>query len=416
MGKHGNKILSMILLLLLLPQLCGCTGGRETDEVALVLAVGFDKGENSPLEMTVTIANPQSFAAGEGGGGGKAENYITANVEGPSIWECYLLFNTFGTRDISFVHTIAYIFSEELAKEGMDKYLHALLRQREVRRNSQILICRGTAKEFMKNNKPQLEASPNKQYQAMERLAGLTELSPSITLHKFYSTLKSLHSSPVASLVGTNTGEKKASKQKSPLLVPYVAGEVPQEGGSANAEFIGTAVFRDDQLVGELDGTETRLMLLMNGDFNISTFTLRDPKKPKDVIALRLRQAKKPDIKIVSDKEKLNIHQTIYMEGEFLSIQSGENYEGTKRKKIVEQAFNQQMQQLSQALIDKSRDHNWGDIFNYDLVYRKQVSTWEEWETLNWKEMYDTAEITVEYKTNIRRPGLMRTTNHIIRG
>ncbi|GAB6181038.1 Ger(x)C family spore germination protein [Desulfotomaculum defluvii] len=415
MGKQVYKILSIIVLLLFISQLCGCSGGRETDEVAMVLAVGLDKGKESPLEMTVTVANPKVFAAGEGGGGGPEEPFITASVEGPSIWECYLLFNTFGTREMSFLHTTAFIFSEDLAKEGLDKYLHALLRQREVRRNSQILICRGTAKEFMKSNKPKLESSPTRQYQSMERLAKLTDLSPASNLHEFYSTLKSLHSSPVATLVGTNLGGIKASKDKTPLKVPYVSGEVPQKGGTAAAEFVGSAVFREDKFVGELDGTETRLMLLMQGGFEISTFTLRDPKHPNDVIALRLRQAKKPNIKITSTKEKISIHETIYLEGEFLSIQSGESYEDIKTKKKVEQAFDKRMEQLSYALIEKTKERDWGDIFNYDLSYRRQLSTWEEWEQLKWKDLYDTAEITVDYKTNIRRPGLMRKTNYIIK-
>lgn len=406
MGKQLYKVLSVIVLLLLVSQICGCTGGRETDEVALALAVGFDKGKNGLLEMTVTVANPKGFAAGEVGG--KEENYITASVEGPSVWECYLLFNTFGTREVSFIHTIAYIFSEELAKEGLNKYLHALLRQRDVRRNSQILICKGKAKDFMQKNKPKLEISPARQYQAMERLSRVTDLSPTTSIHEFYTINKSLHSSPVANLVGINVGEKKTAQKKSSFQVPYVAGEVPQGGGTAPAEFVGAAVFSQDKLVGELNGSETRIALLMWGDFVISTFTIDDPKSPGNAIALRLRQAKKPDIKITSDKERLHIHETIYMEGEFLSIQSGENYEETKTKKIVEKAFNQRMEFLTKELINKTKEQNWGDIFHFDYTYRKQLSTWEEWKDLNWKDLYDASEITVEYKTNIRRPGLMR--------
>ena len=85
-GKNRpGKWLRLLPVLLTALLLSGCWGGRETDEVALVLAVGFDKGQHEPLQVTLSIANPKAFSAE---GGGQEEPFFIVSVEGPSIWEC----------------------------------------------------------------------------------------------------------------------------------------------------------------------------------------------------------------------------------------------------------------------------------------------------------------------------------------
>lgn len=402
----------IILLILLTPLFSGC-GGQETDEVALVLAVGIDKGKDVPLELTITVANPRAVAAGGGGGGGQEKTFFNFSVDGPSIWQCYVLLNSISSRQINFQHTRCFIIGEELAKEGLGKYLNALVRQREVRRNSTLYICRGKARDFMEKNKPRLEMSPAKQYEFMDRMTAFTGLQPAANLHDFYVTLKSLHSSPTAPLVGLARGDDKARlKTVKPLLIPYVAGEVPQEKAT-EGQFIGSAVFREDKMAGYLTGGETRTMLLLQGKFKVSTFTMKDPHREGNVVTLRLRKGKPNEVRVTAKEGVLGIHETIFLEGEFWSIQSGENYEDPKKKKLVEDAFDREMERLARNLIEKTRAKDYGDIFKFDRYYRKELNSWEEWQNLKWKKIYDAAEITVDFKTNIRRPGLLRKTEPI---
>ncbi|WP_082210442.1 Ger(x)C family spore germination protein [Desulforamulus hydrothermalis] len=406
-GLHPVRMLRM-LIMILLPVFCtGCIGARETDEIAIILAVGFDKGKNAPLEMTVTVANPRAFAAGESGGS-QEEPFLTASVEGPSIWECYLLFNSFGSREMSFQHTRAYVFSEEIARQGLGKYLNSLLRHLEVRRNSSLFICQGTAKEFLQKNMPKLEASPAKQYEFMDRISGITGLFPDRDIHGFYKTVKTLHSNPTAALVGITKGQKAHAAADQPLRIPYAAQEVPQSGGTGYAEFIGTAVFQKDKLVGRLNGDETRTMLLLEGQFNLSTFTLRDPLHRDKLVTLRLRQGKKPDIEFKQQEGRLLIKEKIFLEGEFWAIESCENYEKPGKKKVLEEYFDRQMEQLARQLVEKTKQEGYGDIFGFDRYYRKYLNSWEAWENLLWQEIYANAEIEVDFQTNIRRTGLIR--------
>lgn len=412
----NRRWIKLLLMTCFCAWFTGCFGGRETDEVAIVLAVGIDKGKNAPIQMTITLANPRNFATGggQGGGGGEGqqEAFITTSIEGPSIWECYLLFNSHGTRQMSFQHTRAYLFGEEIARQGIEKYLVALLRNREVRRNSSLIICQGSAKEFMEKNKPKLESSPAKQFQFMDQMSDITGFFPNGDIHRFYTTLKSLHSSPTTGMVAISQGREASEKAVQPLKIPYKAGEVPQSKGSNAAQFIGAAIFRDDRMVDKITGDETRTMMLLQDQFQLSTFTMRDPNPQykNNVITLRLRRAKPSKVQLTQTEDQLKIHQTIFLEGEFWSIQSGENYEKPDKKKIVEEAFDRQMEKLAQGLIDKTKEKDYGDIFHYDRHYRKTLHSWEDWYNLRWKEIYDQAEITVDFKTNIRRTGLLRKT------
>lgn len=408
--QKNKAIIRMLLLIMLCTALSGCFGGRETDEVAIVVAVGLDKGEHEDIEVTVTIANPHMFAAGDGGGGGQQEPFMITSVMGPSIWECYILLNTYISRDITLQHANAYIFGEELAREGIGKYILCFLRQREVRRNSNLFVCRGKAKDFLKENKQILEIFPGKQYELMDRMTERTGFFNDKDLYDCYYIYKNLHSNPTVAMVGINKGKARPEKySQGSLEAPYLPGEVPREEGN-KAEFVGTAVFNKDKMVGELTADETRTLLMLQGNLTTSNFTFYDPKHSDKIIALAMAQARNPEIQFSQENGRLKIHQTIYLEGEIYSIQSGEHYEQPDKKRILEKSFERHVERMAQELIGKTKEQDWGDIIQYDRYYRKYLTSWEEWENLPWNDIYNNADISIECKATIRRTGLLRLT------
>nr|WP_315989208.1 hypothetical protein [Desulforamulus aquiferis] len=249
---------------------------QRNREVALVIAVGLDKGKKEALEMTVVIANPQVFAAGEGGGGGNMEPFFITSVEGPTIWECYTLMNTYVTREISFHHTNAYFIGEELARDGIKPYLLGLIRHREVRRDSYMYIANGRVKDFLTENKPILEIFPGKVFHLIGILSQRTGFYSTVDMHQFYLTLNNLHSSPTLPLVGINTPEGQGTDKDASesLRAPYLAGEVPREGGN-KVEFAGAAIFNNDKMVGRLTADENRTMMILQGCLTAPTLVFR---------------------------------------------------------------------------------------------------------------------------------------------
>ncbi len=418
--KGVKLCVKIVCLLCLISTSVGCLGARETDQLAFVLAIGFDKAENNQQEVTITIANTLAFSSTGGSGGQNAASYETVSVKAPSAWETGNLFNSFNSRELAYMHTKVFVIGEETAKDGIEKYLTAVSRFREARGNSSLYICKGKAKDFLMNNKPVLETSPAKQIELVENTSKIIGYFPVTTVNNFLKGLKDLHSSPVAGLVGIHKTDKDEQVEKllrettDPLQEPYYAGAVPRTGGN-KAEFIGTAVFKDDKMVGVLSGSETRTMLLLQGKLTSSMYNMTDPKHDNFNIAINLRQARKPEIRIKHEADGLKIEETVFLEGEFVAIESGENYEGIETKRQLEQAFSREVEKQAKELIAKTKEQNYGDIFQYDRYYRKELATWEEWKNLNWKEIYDQTEINIICKTNIRRPGFLRQTLPILR-
>lgn len=149
----------MLVLLCCLPFLfiVGCWGSREPDELSYILAMGVDKGEHNVLQVTMQEAVPKSL------GGGEGETSAVVSVEASSISGALQLANTFTSREMTLIHNRAIIISEEIAKEGLKKYLAPLMRSRDIRRNTFVMVTRGKANKFLLENKPFLEKYTSEQ-------------------------------------------------------------------------------------------------------------------------------------------------------------------------------------------------------------------------------------------------------------
>jgi spore germination protein KC len=170
-------VLSLLTLMAVLTA-GGCWGSRETDEVAYILSIGLDRGEQDRFLVTISIANPQNIAgAGAGGAGeGGLGSSVIMSVESSAVIPSLNLFETSVDRQLSLLHTKAYIISEELAREGLHDLLLSLIRYRELRGTALVLVSRGSARDFIEKNKPLLELSPTKQFELIRKLTNFRNI------------------------------------------------------------------------------------------------------------------------------------------------------------------------------------------------------------------------------------------------
>ena len=110
----------MIMLCVML--LCGCYHGREPNDIAYILAMGFDKGENESYKITVQYAKPREISGGasaEGGQGGSTIGNIV--VEAPTFFEGVNTANQILSKEFSLAHAKVFVFSNEIASEGKNR-------------------------------------------------------------------------------------------------------------------------------------------------------------------------------------------------------------------------------------------------------------------------------------------------------
>ncbi len=414
------RILIFSLTLMVVLTTGGCWGSRETDEVAYILSIGFDRGKQDELLITISIANPRNIAgAGAGGGGpgeGGAGSTVIMSVESSAVIPSLNLFDTSVDRQLSLLHTKAYIFSEELAKEGLHKLLLPLIRYRELRGTSLILVSRGSAKDYMEKNKPLLELSPTKQYELIRGLAGSHGLYTGTLFQHFYNDLKSLSVEGTIPLVairesGPETAGTAAGDGGGKALGAYVAGEVPLTGGNP-AQIIGNAVFRGDRMVGAIRGEETRYLLMLQGRFRGGKLTVADPLTAgTEVVGLIVKQARNPEIRTQIDPEgNVAIDVDIYLEPEIIGIASGINYEAEENKVVLEEAVSLEIQRGCQELIRRTQEEFKSDIIGFGNKVKHHFWTLSTWEEFRWLERYPEAEVNVTVHSRIRRTGLLLKT------
>lgn len=425
MGSKTKKSFTVLLAFIMSFSVTGCFDKREIDDLVNPIAIGFDKGSNHSVRMTLQIAIPTKVAGGgEGGGGGGGEESVSyTTVEAPSIYSGLNMINSYVSKQLNMSQIKVLVFSEELAREGIEKYINALMRGREFRPHSYVIVARGTgnaAERYLRAVEPELESNPAKYYEMLLSAYTYTGFTANTSLANFYKNMVSESTQPLAVLADISKFEKSddinmdnSSYQEKgrefPLEGDFKAGDMPKVG-TIKSEVMGLAVFNGSKMVGELDGEETQLQLMLEGNFGYSYVTIPDPEAEDYVVLLNIKQNRKPKRKVEIVDEKPHIKVNIYLEADILSIQSGVNYESLEKVKILEDAAEKFFEKGFLRMLKKTAKEFKSDIAGFGKEMKGKFLTWDEWTNFNWIEKYPDSEFEVDVDLKIRRPGLMLRT------
>ncbi|QSQ08121.1 Spore germination protein B3 [Koleobacter methoxysyntrophicus] len=416
----NKAFITAVIFLVISASLTGCYDSREIEELAYVMTIGIDKGVTDKLRLTVqfsTMSGPTAAAGGGMGGGGgnggsqdggEQDGYTAITMDVPSFFTGIDMINTIVPRKLNFMHTKALVFSEEMAREGIGDYIAPIVRYREIRRTIHVIVCKGSAADFIKENKPFIGTTLSKTMEIMMEGPYDTGFFPHVTLYDIYNNMKSTYRQPVA-ILGT-VNDFKSFKEEGPPWGSgfktggdYYAGELPRKGGN-KLELFGCAVFNGDKMVGELSGHETRIMMIGRGEFTKGTFTIKDPKKPDLIVPIEVYQEIKPKIKIRFEKDKPVIHLRVFLEGEILAVQSRINYETVGLKPLLEKSLERHIKSELDRLIQKGKDMNI-DLLEFGRTAVSHFDTIQEWERFNWLRQFEKAEIYTDVEFALRRTG-----------
>lgn len=412
-----KKIILVLLIVVILPfSTTGCYDRWEPDDLAYVLVMGFDKGVTDRLRLTLQMASFRGGGGGEGGGqqeGGRQESKTeTVTVECPSLFTGINLANITTSRRITLMHTKFVVFSEEMARsKDMEKYIRAIPRYREFRKSTHIIVSRGKASEFIAENKTFLGMRPAKAFSVILSQQVRDSFIPRGRFFDFYNGAKSGFEEPVAILGGVNQLNNlkqpgEGERQESVSGGGYLAGELPRKGG-VKRDFFGAAVFLGARMVGELDGDETRILGMVTGDLVRGFYTIRDPENPDYIVALDIRPARKPEIKVNVKGARPEVDLTVRLEGEILAVQSGVHYEEKEEKVVLERAFEQVIKEEMDSLVDKCQNEFRSDVFGFGRSAVTHFLTQKEWDNYKWLDKFPTAKVNTKVDFIIRRTGMI---------
>jgi spore germination protein KC len=418
----GRRFFAIICLVLITLVISGCNGGRETDEVAYVIGIGIDKAGEGKINITYQIAIPRALGTGGGGSGESGDSVGSKSVETvtintSNIAEARNILNTLLARTPNLSHNKAFFIGEELARQGLGDLLGPLVRYREYRGSMFIAIVRGgTAQEYLKKLNPKLELLPSKFIETMMLTNTETGYYVRSNLQEFYKSLKSRSDSPHAALVSMNAvnGKDLSSGEKLPSekVNEYLAGDFPVYGSTALSNFAGTALFRQDKMVGTLTTEETRMLLILQGNLPRAFIPIGDPQLPDKSVNIQMRLGQKPTIKLQQVAGRILFDISVMLEGEVTAIPSGIHYEQREYREQLEAQLSTIIQSEIEKMLKKTQQLD-SDPVGFGYYSRTISPTYQVWQQQNWDDIYPSVQFHVHVTTKLRRTGLMGKTSPI---
>lgn len=265
--------LSVLLLLCLALLLGGCWSRVEVNDLAIVVAMALDKGDENPVRVTLYIARAGNGGGGEGGQGRpgvKATPVWVVSRESENLSDAMREISQASPRRITLHHLRVALIDEELAREGIDDVLDFLVRNPEARLTTRIMTVKGARAAEVLQTDPLLEGLMSEQ---------LAEILPAKG-----GPLQRVKEVVVAHI----------SKTHSPWMeeIRLVTREVMREGTPAReVVYAGAALFRRGKLVAQLDQKEARALNWLLGHPMHAVISAPCPEEPEQTFSVEVVQS-----------------------------------------------------------------------------------------------------------------------------
>lgn len=381
MKKSFGILIKIIICILLIASLSGCWNRRELDTLAIVMGIGLDKAEEpGKIKVTAQIVKPSEMKSQkkDAGGGGSSEAFWNLENTGDTVFGTLRDMTNKSSRKLFFPHNQVLIFSRNIAEEGVRKYIDFFMRDPETRVNVWLLVSEGSAGEVL-GVKSELERIPaNNIAKLIEGEAAATSQIDAVRLRDFVMGLMSKTTASVA---------------------PFI--KVSQDGDKKTAMISGTAVFKGDKLVGEMDKIEGRGLLWALG--KVKSGIIEVNGTAGDKISLEIIRASgkiTPEIK----DNRINMKITIIEEGNIGEQSGPENLTPPPEIASLEKKKSEAIRSEVMAAVKKAKELN-ADVFGFgDAVHEKYPEQWKELES-KWNEIFPDIEVEVNVDARLRLMG-----------
>ncbi|MBQ9280387.1 MAG: Ger(x)C family spore germination protein [Clostridia bacterium] len=373
-----------IMVILLIPLLlAGCYNKKELDNLAYVIAIGADKDEGQNLKITYQIAIPIKIA-GEGNEIGTS-TYTTYTVSAPSIYLANAKVNALTSKEVNLSHLNLVLYGEDLAKDDLSGHINSLVSNVAIRPRTSVAICKGTAENFLNNVTPVLETSPARYYVLALSSFNYTTESAGTDVLDFYTSAQSPYKDAVA--VIATLKEIHETEQST-----------DSSGGGSNttkeAEFRGLAAFSGSKMVGEISPEMTIGHLIATNSLSNGALYVPDVKESSKTASIQVRQNGGCKVKVLieGDVPKVTINANI--DAHLEAYSSNTDYLDKENAALLKKEVEEELERRLKEYLEKTVALG-SDIAGIGRYAKVNYLTYEEFEKINWKEIYPNATFDV---------------------
>lgn len=381
MRKLGILVSCCVMIFVL----AGCWSRVEINDIAIVTATAIDKMRDGKIRIALQVAIPKKLGpVGAGGSGGEMETTMLISETGENVMDASRKLQEKFPRRIFFSHSRNIIIGERAAKDGVFPILSFFARGREARLRGFILFSKGEAAHILK-------PAPNIERYTSEAIR--EELKAGVGLRimqkDFIDMLTTEGISPSAPQVVIRSAEKG------------------RKNAELNLAVSGTAVFRQDKLVGWINDRDTRGLLWLRNEVEKSNITVTVPKeKGGGKIGTQLLTGKtkvKPILEQGKVKMKVNVHAEVELFENGSSLDLG----NPEVLQYVQNLLEMDVKKRMQSALYKAQKQFHSDIFGFgNALYRTYPKLWKERFKKQWAEEFPELEVSITPHISIVRIGL----------
>ncbi len=386
------KITLLCIYMLSISLLTACFDATELDELAIALLIGIDL-EDDKILITAEVINLQ-YSSDSSSSGNVSVKYVqgTGNTVLEALRDITL---KFGHR-IYGAHTKAIIFGEDLAKKGVMPYMDQLFRARELRESAYVLVAKEAKAYEVMGVSSGLEPIPANYIISLIDSIRYNPKTIDTNMMDFVKHYYHMGRHPIVAIL-----EKRQKKG---------INQTEKEVGTKDFELssIGSAVFKNDTLVGYLSGNDTKALNYILNNVKGGIITFPTPVDSDETLFSSLSTIKvrtKNDVDFKDGRLILKTKITIsgYL-GEIDGDMDVSNYESLEK---MAQACSQTVKEGIEMTVKKVQKEFGFDIFGFGHVLHKKHT--EEWRKIEgkWDDLFAEADFQIEVVTNIISSGLL---------
>ncbi|KPV41805.1 Ger(x)C family spore germination protein [Alicyclobacillus ferrooxydans] len=385
------------LLILCVFGLSGCTGAVDINDLAMVMAVGLDKGD-TPGTVTVTaqIARPSDVVGQTGApAAGTGEPIWTATATGRSIFEAIRNLGRYSSRRVYWGHNKVIVIGEDLARdEGINDVVDFFSRNHELRMRTWVVVTPDKASQIVAT-KTGLEVVPGNSIDKLFHFSDLVAEAPKIDLRTMQASYLSDGSEVVLPVVQTR--------------LRGVSTDNPKEFGSTpQVELSGTAYFEKDKLKGTLNPDDTEgLMWFVDPPKTRVVVIPCSSSNPNQTATLEIRHYKfKVVPQYVQGRPAFRIQLNV--ECNLVELDCPTKQSHQQVMKALEASVEANLKKEISDAIEASKTNK---VDFLGLGSRFQDRYPAEWQRIksNWPELLSTAKVNIDVSAHIRSPVLLST-------
>ncbi len=381
------RIYLAIILVIILVCLSGCWDSEELNKISIVSGLGWDldpdTGEVTLTYQSIIPSEIKSTSGMDGGGeqkGGSALRAIQLDQDtGSSPYDVLNRFTQHGSRIPFYQHTQVYVFGKDGAQKGIYGFLDTQARNPVSRPNALIVVSEKKASDILgiQDGMEKIQAFG---MAAEIELSAQFSKYPSVTRLDFQKRLLSKTTAPIAPIVG-------------------IAEEISSQGEKVKRlRVMGTAVFKEDRMIGQLNERESSGLL----------WTINKIKKGFVIIPEASLEIVRAKGEIVPELQGDQIRITVEIDEESNLVEyTGHQDLTSDILQELEEGQAKEIENQVMAAVEKSFALD-ADVFGFgEAVHRKYKKEWKDLQS-RWDEIYPNIEVVVKAKTHLNEIGDIR--------